>query len=194
MKKIIKDLVEFKPFNEQEKNDKIAFLKFIESFDDVLTRENVFGHFSSSAFVLNKEKTKVLLVYHNIFDGYIFPGGHVDGEKDFISVAKREIEEETGVKARLLNDKIFSILACPVSGHIKRGKYISSHTHFDVEYLFEADDTAETRIKADENKSVVWVPINELKNIKLVDFCAPAFNKFVAKLESANNKDNQMEL
>ena len=103
-----KEIEEFKPFNEQEEADKEYFLKFIDSFEDVLTRENVFGHFSASAWVVNREKTKVLLVYHNIYNGYIFPGGHADGEEDLLGVAVREVEEETGVKPRVVNDKIFS--------------------------------------------------------------------------------------
>ena len=34
-----KEIEEFKPFNEQEEADKEYFLKFIDSFEDVLTRE-----------------------------------------------------------------------------------------------------------------------------------------------------------
>ena len=86
------------PFNEQEEKDKEQFLKFIDTFDDVLTRDNIFGHFSASAFVVNKERNKMVVVYHIINDGWIYPGGHADGEDDFLSVAVREVEEETGLK------------------------------------------------------------------------------------------------
>ncbi len=44
------------PFDEQEKKDKEQFLRFIDTFDDVLTRDNIFGHFSASAFLVNKKK------------------------------------------------------------------------------------------------------------------------------------------
>lgn len=53
----------FIPFNEQEIEDKKYFLKFIDTFEDVLTRENIFGHLTASAFVVNKERTKMLVVY-----------------------------------------------------------------------------------------------------------------------------------
>ena len=33
------------PFNEQEQKDKIQMLEFIKTFDDVLTRDNIFGIF-----------------------------------------------------------------------------------------------------------------------------------------------------
>lgn len=55
------EIENYTPFNEQEERDKEQFLKFIDAFDDVLTRDNIFGHFSSSAFVVNKERNKMQL-------------------------------------------------------------------------------------------------------------------------------------
>ena len=37
-------------------------LKYIDTFEDVLTRNNEFGHFTASSWVVNKEKTKVLMI------------------------------------------------------------------------------------------------------------------------------------
>ena len=93
---MLKEQIEkYIPFNEQEQIDKEQFLEFINTFDDVLTRNNVFGHFTSSAFVVNKDRTKMVVVYHIINDGWIYPGGHADGIDDLLSVAVREVEEET---------------------------------------------------------------------------------------------------
>lgn len=128
------------PFNEQEEKDKEQFLKFIDTFDDVQTRDNIFGHFSASAFVVNKERNKMVVVYHIINDGWIYPGGHADGEDDFLSVTVREVEEETGLKVKVLDENIYSIQSAPVKGHIKCGKYVSAHLHLDVLYIMEADD------------------------------------------------------
>lgn len=90
----LKEQIEnYEPFDEQEQRDKEQFLNFINTFDDVLTRDNIFGHFSASAFVVNKEKNKMVVVYHNINDGWIFPGGHADGEEKLLDVAIREVEE-----------------------------------------------------------------------------------------------------
>ena len=104
----------YTPFDEQEEKDKEQFLEFINSFDDVLTRKNIFGHFSSSAFIVNKERTKMLVVYHIINDGWIYPGGHADGENDLLSVAVREVNEETGLKTKVLDNSIFGIQTAPV--------------------------------------------------------------------------------
>ena len=184
MKKLKQQIENFKPTCEQEEKDKEYFLKFIDTFDDVLTRENVFGHLSSSAWVLNKYRTKILLVYHNLMEGYIFPGGHVDGETDCLSVALREVEEETGIKAKPISEEVFSIWTGPVKAHIKRGKFVSAHTHLDIDFLFEADEKQPLKIKPDENQNVIWADIKEIgKSIKLVDFFVPVFENFKNKLK-----------
>ncbi len=72
------------PFDETEEKIKKYLLNWINTFNDVLTRENEFGHFASSAFVVNKDRTKMLVVYHNIYDAWIFPGGHADGEENLL--------------------------------------------------------------------------------------------------------------
>ena len=179
-----KQIESYVPYNEQEERDKEYMLKFIDSFDDVLTRNNIFGQFTASGFVVNKERTKLLLVYHNIYGGYIFPGGHMDGETDFLSVATREIEEETGLKATPISNEIFSLWVGPCKGHVKRGKYVSAHTHLDLAFLFEADDKKDLIIKPDENQSVIWADFNEIgKSIKLVDFFEPVYEKFLEKIK-----------
>jgi 8-oxo-dGTP pyrophosphatase MutT (NUDIX family) len=187
---LYKEIENFEPDCEQEEVDKAYFLQFIDIFDDVLSRENEFGHFTASGVVVNPDFSKILLVYHNIFDGYIFPGGHADGDPNLLGVATREIEEETGVEAKALSNEPFSICSFPTKAHIKRGKFVSAHTHFDVEYLFVADDTLPVRIKPDENQSVIWLPIETIdKSIKLVDFFVPAYQKFIEKLKPLKVKN-----
>lgn len=170
------------PYDEQEERDKEQYLNFINKFDDVLTRNNVFGHFSASAFVVNKERTKMLVVYHIINDGWIYPGGHADGEEDLLSVAIREVEEETGLKAKVLDKNIYSIQSAPVKGHIKRGKYVSAHLHLDVVYLMEADDKIPLVYKDDESKGVKWVSFEDATDETMCDFIRPIHNKLIKKL------------
>ena len=43
-----------------------------------------------------------------------------------------------------------------VDGHVKRGKYVSSHLHLNVTYLLIADDTNVLTVKPDENSGVAW--------------------------------------
>jgi len=170
------------PYDEQEEMDKEQYLKFIDEFDNVLTRDNIFGHFTASAFVVNKEKTKMLVVYHIINDGWIYPGGHADGEEDLLSVAVREVEEETGLKAKVLDENIYSIQSAPVKGHIKNGKYVSAHLHLDVVYLMEADDKIPLVYKDDESKGVKWVSFEDATDETMCDFIRPIHKKLIKKL------------
>ncbi len=152
------------PYNEQEEKDKNTILKYMDTFEDTLTRNNEFGHFTASAWVVNKERTKVLMIYHNIYKSWAWTGGHADGESDLLSVAVREVKEETGVEnVKVLDDDIFSLEIVCVNGHIKRGKYVSSHVHLNVTYLLEVDENETLRIKEDENSGVKWVPIGEVE-------------------------------
>lgn len=156
----------YKPYNEQEEKDKQTMLKYIHTSDNVLTRENEFGHFTASSWAVNKEKTKVLMIYHNIYQSWAWTGGHSDGEADLLKVAIKELKEETGVKdVKVLNNgNIFSLEILTVNGHIKKEKYVSSHTHLNLTYLFEIDEREALHIKEDENSGVKWVPIEEVKN------------------------------
>lgn len=50
---------EYNPCNEQEMKDKEIILKYSRIFDDILTRDNEIIHMTSSAFVINKSRSKV---------------------------------------------------------------------------------------------------------------------------------------
>ena len=126
----------FVPYNEQEEVDKKIMLNYIKDFDDVLTRQNQYGHFTSSAFVLNKEKTKILMAYHKIYNSWAWVGGHSDGDSDLLYVAMKEAKEETGIKnVKPISKDIYSLELINVNGHEKRGKYVGSHVHLNITYL-----------------------------------------------------------
>ena len=164
--KLKENLEKFVPYNEQEETDKRIMLKYLKDFDDVLTRQNEYGHFTSSAFILNKERTKLLMIYHKIYNSWAWTGGHSDGDNDLLYVAMNEAKEETGIKnVRPISKDIYSIEIVTVDGHEKREKYVGSHVHLNVTYLLEADENEEIHIKEDENSGVKWVPIDEVLNV-----------------------------
>ncbi len=153
----------YQPYNEQEAKDKQTMLKYIDTFEDVLTRNNEFGHFTASAWTINQERTKVLMIYHNIYQSWAWTGGHADGESNLLEVAIRELKEETGVKnVKVLNDNIFSLEIICVNGHVKRGKYISSHQHLNLTYLLEVDEKEILKMKEDENSGVKWINLEDV--------------------------------
>ena len=157
------NLEKFIPYNEQEEVDKKIMLNYIKDFDDVLTRQNQYGHFTSSAFVLNKERTKILMAYHKIYNSWAWVGGHSDGDSDLLYVAMKEAKEETGIKNVVpISNEIYSLELINVNGHEKRGKYVGSHVHLNVTYLLEADENEEIHIKEDENSGVKWITIDKI--------------------------------
>ena len=187
-KEIIKAQIEsYIPFNEQEEVDKQTILSFINSFDDVLTRQNSYGHLTASAFVVNEDLTKALILHHNIFGGFIYPGGHADGEYDLYSVAVREVSEETGLDVvPLIDNSIFALQALPIKGHVKKGKYVSAHIHYDILYLLVAKniDMDKIRILESENSQVKWCDLEDTYNEEAVDWIRPINEKIVQKVRS----------
>ena len=175
----------FKPFNEQEEVEKRIMLKYINDFDDVLTRKNEYGHFTSSAFILNKERTKMLMIYHKIYNSWAWTGGHSDGDSDLLYVAMKEAKEETGITSvKPIKDDIYSLEIITVNGHEKRGKYVGSHVHLNTTFLLEADENESIRIKEDENSGVKWVPIEEITSISNEKWvCERVYSKIINKMK-----------
>lgn len=152
----------YTPSCEQEVRDREQMLQIMRNSTNCLSRENTVAHFTVSAWTVNPERSKTLLVYHNIYDSWSWVGGHSDGEADLCSVAKRELEEETGIHhARLAREGIFSLEALPVAGHVRRGIYVSSHVHLNLTYLFEADETEALRANNLENQAVRWFTLSD---------------------------------
>ena len=163
MKKLIVEIEKYIPFNEQEACDKEIILNWLKKDIDVLTRNNLEAHFTSSAWVVSPDFKKVLMVYHNIYNSWSWMGGHADGESDLLDVAIKEVKEESGLKhIEVLSPDIFSLEVLCVDGHEKKGKYIPSHLHLNVTYLLTASVSDELAIKPDENSGIEWIGIDEI--------------------------------
>lgn len=158
--KFLNSLKNYTPYNEQESKDKEFMLSFIDTSKDVLNRSNIVAHFTASSWIVNKDRDKILMIYHNIYDSWSWTGGHADGDDDLCGVALKEAMEETGLKnIKAIDEEIYSIEVVTVDGHVKRGEYVSSHLHLNLTYLLEADDRDELVIKEDENSDIKWFSI-----------------------------------
>ena len=184
----LKEMIQnYIPFNEQEAKDKDFILQAMEVHEDLLHRSNPFMHFSSSCWITNQERTKVLMIYHKIYDSWAWCGGHADGEEDLCAVALKEMKEETGVgQYLLLSDKPFSLEVLTVDGHVKRNKYVSSHLHLNLTYLIEADEKTPLILNKEETKGVKWIPIDLLKQeVREVWMMENIYQKLVNKTKGA---------
>lgn len=185
-KELISKIKKYQPFNEQEEMDKALILNWIETQENAFSRENTVAHMTASAWVVNKERSKVLMVYHNIYNSWSWLGGHADGETDLLAVAVREVKEEAGItNVRPVSDEIFSLESLTVDGHVKKGRYVSSHLHLNVTYLLEADFEEAVSVKADENSGVAWfAPGEALKKSTEPWFVEHVYGKLVEKMKT----------
>lgn len=164
MHQLIRQLKDFKPWNEQEEKDIRIILEYLQTAKNPFLRENEIAHMTASSWIVNPGRTKVLMVYHNIYDSWSWTGGHADGDTDLLAAALREASEETGITdLKVLTPEIFSVETLMVAGHQKKGKYVSSHLHMNVTYLLEASEEEKLTVKPEENSGVKWIPVEELE-------------------------------
>lgn len=183
--KLIEELKAYEPFNEQEEKVKALILDCLENNDKVFKRDSVTAHMTTSAWVVNKSRDKVLMAYHNIYDSWAWLGGHADGETDLLSVAIKVAMEESGIKnVTPVTENIYSIEVLTVDGHIKKGEYVSSHLHLNITYLLEADEDEVLTVKTDENSGVSWFTLDEvLEKSSEPWFCENIYSKLNEKLK-----------
>ncbi|MBQ8040472.1 MAG: NUDIX hydrolase [Lachnospiraceae bacterium] len=180
----LEQLKNYEPYNDEEAIIKPIILEFLQQNENAFSRENVLAHMTTSAWIVNKERTKVLMAYHNIYNSWGWLGGHADGDEDLLRVVQKEVAEESGlINIRLLYDGIYGINILTVFPHYKRGKYVNAHLHFDVEYLFEADEEDAVRMKPDENSGVGWVPIEEINQYVTEEHMKPVYVALNEKLK-----------
>lgn len=125
---------------------------------DAFQRTHLPGHLTGSAFIVNREFTHTLLVHHAKLNRWLQPGGHADGEKDLVAVARREANEETGVMQ-------LELLALPIYDldiHlIPLRKDFPAHDHYDVRYLFCASMSDPIQV-SEESHDVRWIRLDDL--------------------------------
>lgn len=173
-------LKQYVPKNEQEIYDLQAMLTFIERNDDFLYRSNLVGHFTSSAIIINKERTKVLFVHHNIYNSWAWVGGHMDGDDDPLYVAIKEAKEETGLQnVKPISNEIAGIDSIYVMQHTKNNRHISDHLHFNITFILEADEKEHTQVKEDENSGVRWFLFEDIYKYVSEPRMLPIYSKLI---------------
>lgn len=174
---------QYNPYEEQERKDKQVFLHCAAVFPDIVSRENELVHVTSSACTVNEKRDKLLMVHHNIYNAWSWPGGHADGEENLLAVAIKELKEETGIRnCRVVLPGIFSLDILPVLGHCKRQQYVSAHLHLSVAYLLEVNETETFCVKQDENSAVKWVDIGAVSKCTPEPHMQKVYAKVVKKI------------
>jgi len=162
-----------------------VMLSLLRTHGDLLDRTNQVAHFTGSAWIVNRERTKTLMVYHNLYRSWSWTGGHADGEADLLSVAMREAVEETGVTQVIpLLEEIFALDILPVWSHMRKGLFVPSHLHLNATYLLEADETDLLVVREEENSAVKWVPLQEVNRYSVEPDMHAVYDKLSERLHN----------
>lgn len=137
-------------------------INFVSSSDSCFSSEHspsIKGHVTGSAWLLNVDKTKVLLTHHKKLDRWLQLGGHSDGNPNVLETALREAREESGISAIMpILDDIFDIDV----HEIPAKKNTPKHFHYDIRFLLSTVNT-DAFIKTEESHSLSWLSIDEVE-------------------------------
>ncbi len=158
--KLLTSLEKFTPYNTIEAEMVERTLRFVRDHADCFERTLAIGHITGSAFIVNNERTHILLTHHKKLNRWLQLGGHADGDPDILRVSLREAMEESGLTdVRAVSDEIFD-----VDVHlIPARKKDAEHYHYDIRYLCKADSRVPLII-SDESHDLVWVPVQSMLN------------------------------
>src|SRR5215213_7002643 len=151
-------------FDERDREELRTITAFFHDNPDCLDRSNLAGHLTASAFVIDRERGRLLLIHHKALGRWLQPGGHADGDPDLRAVARREVLEETGLAALDLvtpRPLDLDIHAIPARG------CVPAHFHYDVRFLFEADSDLALQGDDREVHGAAWVELSDLDRLGL---------------------------
>lgn len=149
-------LNDYVPHPEEEifKKDMITFIK---KYDNCFERELIIGHITGSAWLVNHDNSKALLMHHTKLDRWFQLGGHCDGNPDVLAVAIKEAQEESGIQNIVpVKKTIFDIDIHLIPANKKE----KEHYHYDVRFLLQVqgDDTI---VQNRESKELRWIGKNK---------------------------------
>lgn len=129
--------------------------------EQAYVRERKDGHFTGSAWIVNKKRTHALMTLHRKLNRWLQLGGHADGNENLLEVALLEAQEESGLSSlRIVDSGIFDIdrHVIPQKGDIPE------HFHYDVRFLIEAEMN-EPLVLSEESKDLAWIPFDAVEDL-----------------------------
>ena len=140
------------------------FVDLLDDPEDPFLRERLAGHFTASAWLVDRAGTRVLLTHHRKLDRWLQLGGHADGVRDFAKVALTEAEEESGLRDLSVEAAIFDLDAHDIPEH----KGVPAHVHYDVRFVVRAEGS-EDFVVSDESHALAWREIAALIDDETMD-------------------------
>ena len=156
--KLIQMLEDYKSDFQEENVFKKQMIVFIKKYDNCFERSLEIGHITASAWILNKDQTKALLMHHAKLDKWFQLGGHCDGNSNVLEVAIKEAQEESGIiNIGPVSQDIFDIDIHLIPDNKKE----KAHYHYDVRFLLQVASDEKTNQNG-ESKELKWISQNKV--------------------------------
>lgn len=136
-----------------ELRSKNSIISFIKDNKNCFDRELEEGHITGSAWLLNKQGDKALLMHHKKLNRWFQPGGHADGNPDILAVSIKEAREESGINSIVpVSEKIFDIDVHKIPSNLKE----KEHFHYDIRFLLQVNSDEVLHMN-EEAKELRWI-------------------------------------
>lgn len=145
-------------------------------------------HFTATAFVIDRDDRRALLLWHKRLGRWMPPGGHVDDDETPEDTARRECKEETGLDVEIVGDaqddlfagaaeegrmltKPLAMLLENIPASPERGE--PAHQHMDFLFLARPLDDAQTLTLAEEEGGELrWFTCDEIAALSRTEIFA----------------------
>ncbi|QOY63671.1 NUDIX hydrolase [Lysobacter sp. H21R4] len=141
-----------------EEDEVVAhFQAMLADRDDPFSRARLTGHFTASAWLVDRRGTRVLLTHHRKLQRWLQLGGHADGERDLAAVALLEAQEESGLPGLRVERELFDLDRhwIPARGDVP------GHWHYDARYVVHAGADEQYVVSA-ESLDLAWREIQRI--------------------------------
>ena len=124
-------------------------------------------HFCASAYIINPENKKLLLVKHKKYNKWLQPGGHIEDNETPEETATREVYEETGIKSTLIGEHFprEDDLIRPLG--IQYNRKENGDRMVDIVYLGKPNNPNEELKVSDESNDIGWFSRHDLEEMSV---------------------------
>lgn len=145
------------PYDSAERGFLERILRFVRETPGFHRRDTMQGHLTASAWIVDAERRRALLLHHGKLARWLQPGGHVEDDATLLDSALREAREETGLRCHAVHAAIFDLDIHPIPARAQE----PTHLHYDVRFLLEADPGTQTEVSPESN-AVRWFGLDEI--------------------------------
>lgn len=122
-------------------------------------------HFCASAYIIDPDTKKILLVKHKKWGRWVQPGGHIEHNEFPEEAAIREAYEETGIKIKLLGERF------PREEDFIRPLGIQKNrteTGVHLDFIYPAIPLNNIEVsKSDESTNIGWFTREQLETLNV---------------------------